>query len=441
MNTNSRRGKMGGIAVLDVETTGLGRTDRIVEVGVVRLDCDGSELGSFTTLVNPRRDIGAGHIHGVTASDLTEAPPFADIAPYLASLLSGQLLVAHNAWFDLSFLWREFARAHVEAPLAWPAVCTMRSASALLGAPTSLETACTYLSIDLDDHHCALADAHAAADLLRLMAWDMRWDGGFPGCGNFEWDEAAHAGRFWAVPADLHAWLQEGEHAWSAPSGRGVAPAVCTRSHATARRDLADHRIAQWLTKLPLSGPESTFSPEYLNLIQQVLLDRQVTVDELRELEVLASQLDLDGQSVQAMHQHVLDGVAAAAWMDGVVTGEERADLRRVALLLGLPEEAAEESLAHCEKSVGPCAQGLLAAGDQVTFTGTMTVERSVLEALAEAVGLRHGSLTKRTTALVAADPNSESGKARKARQYGIPVIAEQTFRYEVEGLRGAREW
>jgi hypothetical protein len=50
-----------------------------------------------------------------------------------------------------------------------------------------------------------------------------------------------------------------------------------------------------------------------------------------------------------------------------------------------------------------------------------MSVERRVLETLAESAGLEHRSLTKKTTALVAADANSESGKANKSRQYGSP--------------------
>ena len=34
-------------------------------------------------------------------------------------------------------------------------------------------------------------------------------------------------------------------------------------------------------------------------------------------------------------------------------------------------------------------------------------------------------ALTKKVTLLVAADPDSLSGKARKARDYGIPIVGE----------------
>ncbi len=42
--------------------------------------------------------------------------------------------------------------------------------------------------------------------------------------------------------------------------------------------------------------------------------------------------------------------------------------------------------------------------------------------------GLAHGGVTRSTRVLVAADPDSESGKAQKARSYGIPVITEAAF-------------
>lgn len=43
-------------------------------------------------------------------------------------------------------------------------------------------------------------------------------------------------------------------------------------------------------------------------------------------------------------------------------------------------------------------------------------------------VGLELGTVTKTTRVVVAADPNSLSGKAAKARSYGIPIITEAAF-------------
>ena len=57
------------LVVIDCETTGLYRTDRIVEVAVVVLDSNSLEIiDEFDTLVNPERDVGPVDVHGVTAS-------------------------------------------------------------------------------------------------------------------------------------------------------------------------------------------------------------------------------------------------------------------------------------------------------------------------------------------------------------------------------------
>jgi len=55
-------------------------------------------------------------------------------------------------------------------------------------------------------------------------------------------------------------------------------------------------------------------------------------------------------------------------------------------------------------------------------------VPRDLLVSLAQQAGLKHGGVNKNTRLVVAADPDSQSGKAAKARSYGIPVITEGAF-------------
>ena len=69
-----------------------------------------------------------------------------------------------------------------------------------------------------------------------------------------------------------------------------------------------------------------------------------------------------------------------------------------------------------------------LSPGDQICLTGQMSRPREAIEADAVARGLVVGGLTKKTRVLVAADPDSQSGKAAKARSYGVPVITEKAF-------------
>ncbi|MGY6496835.1 MAG: exonuclease domain-containing protein [Microcella sp.] len=70
-----------GFAVVDVETTGLfpGGSDRVIELAVVTTDEFGTVTDDWETVVNPRRHIGAGHVHGLDGATLLSAPAFADM--------------------------------------------------------------------------------------------------------------------------------------------------------------------------------------------------------------------------------------------------------------------------------------------------------------------------------------------------------------------------
>ncbi len=101
---------MAGFAVVDCETTGLGApSDRIVEIAVVLLDDAGRPEGSWSSLVNPDRPVGATSIHGIGVEDIARAPGFADISDTVAGLLESRVFVAHNVGFDASFVEAEFA--------------------------------------------------------------------------------------------------------------------------------------------------------------------------------------------------------------------------------------------------------------------------------------------------------------------------------------------
>ncbi|BAX96794.1 DNA polymerase III subunit epsilon [Mycobacteroides stephanolepidis] len=82
--------------MIDFETTGVvpERTDRVVEVGIVLVDDWGQIKDEWTTLVNPRRGVGASHIHGITASNVLDAPEFAEISDHILAMLSGQDVIA-----------------------------------------------------------------------------------------------------------------------------------------------------------------------------------------------------------------------------------------------------------------------------------------------------------------------------------------------------------
>jgi DNA polymerase III subunit epsilon len=159
-------------AVVDLETTGFSpaRGDRIVEIGVVRVLGTGEVLREWTTLLDPGRSVGAGHVHRITAADVADAPSFAQVATEVAALLAGAVVVAHNASFEQRFLHAEFVAAGMTPPTL-PALCTMKLAKAS-GLPLSdhkLGTCCAYFGLTFADAHAALADARVTARLLPLL--------------------------------------------------------------------------------------------------------------------------------------------------------------------------------------------------------------------------------------------------------------------------------
>ncbi|MFG3025756.1 DEDDh family exonuclease [Streptomyces sp. NPDC048254] len=157
-----------GYAVVDVETTGLARDDRIISAAVYRLDERGEVEDHWYTLVNPERDPGPVWIHGLTSEVLEGAPLFTDVAEEFAARLDGRVLVAHNAVFDWQMIAREYARAKSEPPVK-QRLCTI-ALSKELGLPLpnhKLETLAAHFGVVQRRAHHALDDARVLAEAFR----------------------------------------------------------------------------------------------------------------------------------------------------------------------------------------------------------------------------------------------------------------------------------
>ncbi|WP_044364520.1 DEDDh family exonuclease [Streptomyces natalensis] len=157
-----------GYAVVDVETTGLARDDRIISAAVYQLDARGEVQDHWYTLVNPQRDPGPVWIHGLTSEVLAGAPLFPDVVPELSRRLADRVLVAHNAMFDWSMLAREYARARATAPVR-QRLCTIALSKELrLPLPNhKLESLAAHYGVVQERAHHALDDARVLAEAFR----------------------------------------------------------------------------------------------------------------------------------------------------------------------------------------------------------------------------------------------------------------------------------
>lgn len=156
------------IAIVDVETTGVNpRTDRVLEIAVVRSESRSDPQLVLNTLIHPQRDVDASQIHGITDADVTDAPSFESIAGDILDATAGCVLAGYNAYFDLRFLRSEFLR--VGAAFDPPYFCLMHLRPKLgLGSWCSLTDACVMHGFAISHAHSALDDAFASAQIWNL---------------------------------------------------------------------------------------------------------------------------------------------------------------------------------------------------------------------------------------------------------------------------------
>ncbi|WP_329333739.1 TerD family protein [Streptomyces sp. NBC_00663] len=156
-------------ALVDVETSGLrpGR-DRVLSLAIVTLDPQGRQTGEYATLLDPGCDPGPVHIHGLTSERLAGAPTFEEIAPQVGALLSGRVLVAHNAQFDYDFLAHEFAHVRSWVPVS-RRLCTL-ALNRLVGPATpdlKLGTLAAHYGVRQEKAHDARDDVRVLSGILR----------------------------------------------------------------------------------------------------------------------------------------------------------------------------------------------------------------------------------------------------------------------------------
>ncbi len=165
------------IVAVDVETTGLHSNDRIVSLGAWRVNAesmttDALEFEHIHFIFDPGKKSHprAEEVHGYSDWTLRHQPPFSEYAKVVRDfLLSGNVVVAHNASFDLEFIDREY-RALGQQELECHRYCTMNGYRQLgLPGRASLNAVCEKIGLKrIDKTHGALEDAWLA---LMVHLW------------------------------------------------------------------------------------------------------------------------------------------------------------------------------------------------------------------------------------------------------------------------------
>jgi DNA polymerase-3 subunit epsilon len=296
-------------AVIDVETTGFSpaKGDRIVEIAVARVDARGRIEDEYATVLNPGRDVGPVFVHGISNSEVQDAPRFADVAGEILARMDGAIVVAHNAVFEERFLAAEFDRAGITVPVS-PAVCSLWLARRTLRAPNhKLTTLARAAGLSTVDAHAALADVRTVAALMPRML-------------SAHGEPLRFLTGFRPMPQ----------------LPRDVRP----KTRAATLRKSTDGWMASLMSRLPLTATEASeaHAQRYLDALAGALEDGRIAGGEAQILARLAGSAGLGAAQVAALHRRFLEFLRSAALTDSILTTAEIRRLRTTAHGLGLPD-------------------------------------------------------------------------------------------------------
>jgi len=329
------------------------------------------------------------------------APKFAEIANDLARILNGRTLVCHNAHFDKRMLSQEFTRLGMQVELG-SAFCTMIATKRQLGGGFSLADTCEALDIPISQAHSALGDTRMTHKIFLELREDEQ--------------ETSSAELIYADE--------------QLPSRTIQREAFCEH-----KKDSAS-RIKAFTKKVPFPTSDNA-EIAYLLLLNMALEDLEISKEEKAELTSWATNLGITQTKISELHINYLQSCVEAANRDKFVTESEIEVINKIALALDLDSPKIGSTPTHRSTDSN------FIPGKKICFTGmALTAEgeqipRAQLEARAAKSGLQPvNSVTKKgCDILVAADEASMSGKAKKAREWGIEVVSiEQFFTFTGSG-------
>ena len=161
------------IVFFDLETTGTNITnDRIVEISVVKVMPDGSEIVK-TRRINPGCPIPAEAtaVHHITDDDVKNEPEFRKVARSLADFFAGCDIAGFNSnRFDIPLLDQEFQRAGVDFDFSKARFVDVQTIFHKKEQRTLVAAYKFYCGKDLgDEAHSAAGDTMATYEVLKAQ--------------------------------------------------------------------------------------------------------------------------------------------------------------------------------------------------------------------------------------------------------------------------------
>lgn len=159
---------------IDFETANQ-KWDSVCAVGMIMVKNE-EIVDEYYSLVNPEDYFNSinVNIHGITAKDVANMPNFHTISRQMWPWLSGNLVIAHNAAFDINVLKKVAQKYKLIVPeFSYACTCQIARLAWRSLENYRLSTVARHLSLELQ-HHNALSDARACA---RIMVQVMKESG------------------------------------------------------------------------------------------------------------------------------------------------------------------------------------------------------------------------------------------------------------------------
>ena len=150
--------------ILDTETTGLSfDTDKVIEIGIVELKENVLTQNYFHQYVNPEKDISlsAQKVHGISNEFLINKPVFSKIAQKFLDFIKDDIIIIHNAEFDINFINKELQNCGFNK-INNIVIDTIKLAKKEFpGQAVNLDSLCRKLNVNntRQNYHGALLDA------------------------------------------------------------------------------------------------------------------------------------------------------------------------------------------------------------------------------------------------------------------------------------------
>ena len=154
---------------IDFETAN-GDSASACAVGLVKVR-DGKIVDSYSSLINPPTgwwDFHPGNIrvHGIYPKDVEHAPTWPEVLTEMLAFIEGDVLIAHNATFDMGVLRKATERVGGTLPELHYACSLLISRKTYNLDSYRLNQVAYAVGHEEFDHHDALADSDACARII-----------------------------------------------------------------------------------------------------------------------------------------------------------------------------------------------------------------------------------------------------------------------------------